>query len=111
MFYQGTAAYWITGMRDWSMVTSGMAYGVCKALVEDGHSGSVGELQILAFSKVGFIPRSVVLKALERNPRAWKDCARWKYLEEVLRESRRRRTILHERENCAQTPGTVDSSV
>ena len=88
MFAQGSAFYWNPG-RPWFIVTTDTAFGGSQTLVEDDTcKDSLGMLEILAFSKVVFIPRSAVLKALDRNPRAWKDCARWKYLQEVLRQSR-----------------------
>ncbi|KAL3803751.1 hypothetical protein ACHAW5_004602 [Stephanodiscus triporus] len=33
----------------------------------------------VGFSKVLFLPRSVIIAVLEKHERAWKECARWKY--------------------------------
>lgn len=38
----------------------------------------------LGFAKVFFIPRDVIMKALEDNDRAWKECARWNYMSAAL---------------------------
>ena len=43
----------------------------------------------LSFVTAVFIPRDAVLLALERNPRAWTECARWYYLgAEIIRRAR-----------------------
>lgn len=33
----------------------------------------------VGFTKALFVPRSVIMKVLESNERAWKECARWRY--------------------------------
>ena len=33
----------------------------------------------VGYTKVLFLPRSVIMTVLERNERAWKECARWRY--------------------------------
>jgi len=39
----------------------------------------------LSFSKVILIPREAIMEVLDNNKRAWKDCARWRYLLALLR--------------------------
>lgn len=46
------------------------------------HSAYVDEdvVALVSFSQLLYIPRDAVLTALARNPRAWNECARWKYV-------------------------------
>jgi len=67
------------------IITSGIPFGLDQVLLEDGAKGSRGFLQFITFTKIMFIPRDVILSSLERNPKAWKDNARWKYLHASLR--------------------------
>lgn len=84
VFIQGTAAS-LGNQGRWKMVTAGKACGFTRVLFDNGHTCSLGGLYFLSFSKMAFIPRSAVLEVLERNPRAWKACARWIYLQGCLR--------------------------
>jgi hypothetical protein len=36
------------------------------------------------YTKVLFFPRDAIMKVLEKNPMAWKDCARWRYFGATL---------------------------
>jgi len=53
---------------------------VDEVLVEDEY---LEERQLVfhfvGFTKVFFVPRSAIMSILEKNERAWKDCARWRY--------------------------------
>ena len=62
-----------------SIVSRGVI-GDGRVLLEDGHPGTKGVVHCLSFSLVAFIPRQAILSALARNPTAWMECARWKYL-------------------------------
>eukprot|EP00591_Stephanopyxis_turris_P012916 CAMPEP_0195524934 /NCGR_PEP_ID=MMETSP0794_2-20130614/25061_1 /TAXON_ID=515487 /ORGANISM="Stephanopyxis turris, Strain CCMP 815" /LENGTH=422 /DNA_ID=CAMNT_0040655269 /DNA_START=488 /DNA_END=1756 /DNA_ORIENTATION=+ len=73
-------------LRRSTLLTVNMSFGEDMVLVEDGHSATMGRLNFLTFAKVIFIPRDVVLASLERNPQAWKDFGRWKYIGALLRE-------------------------
>eukprot|EP00934_Nitzschia_sp_Nitz4_P004066 Nitzschia sp. Nitz4//scaffold185_size43419//2298//4187//NITZ4_007292-RA/size43419-processed-gene-0.78-mRNA-1//-1//CDS//3329539682//4056//frame0 len=41
-------------------------------------------VRFMTFSTILFVPRSAVLSALARNPQAWAESARWKYLAAAL---------------------------
>jgi len=36
------------------------------------------------YTKAIFLPREAIMKVLEKNQRAWKDCARWRYFGAAL---------------------------
>eukprot|EP00585_Thalassiosira_rotula_P005600 CAMPEP_0196149044 /NCGR_PEP_ID=MMETSP0910-20130528/29000_1 /TAXON_ID=49265 /ORGANISM="Thalassiosira rotula, Strain GSO102" /LENGTH=574 /DNA_ID=CAMNT_0041411893 /DNA_START=89 /DNA_END=1813 /DNA_ORIENTATION=+ len=58
---------------------------VDEVLVEDDY---LEERQLVfhfvGFTKVFFVPRSAIMGILEKNERAWKDCARWRYFKAGL---------------------------
>jgi hypothetical protein len=56
---------------------------------EDGSMTMGLHMCFLTFSKVVLIPREAIVEALHNNPRAWKDCARWRYLLALLQLNRR----------------------
>jgi hypothetical protein len=45
--------------------------------------------RFFTFSKVARIPCEAIAEALHNNPRAWKECARWRYLFALLQLNRR----------------------
>jgi hypothetical protein len=55
---------------------------------EDGSMTTGLHMCFLTFSKVVLIPREAIVEALHNNPRAWKDCARWRYLFALLQLNR-----------------------
>merc|ERR1719291_1112275 len=56
-----------------------------EVLVEDGYCRKYqNEFHIVGYSKVLYIPRAAIYEALETNPRAWKECARWRYFAGAL---------------------------
>jgi hypothetical protein len=66
------------------LATPGVAYGIGTVLVEDDNELAKGRLHFLTFSQVIFIPRKAIMDVLQRNEKAWKDCARWIYLRTLL---------------------------
>jgi hypothetical protein len=70
--------YWKRGVTDYPV-------DVDEVLVEDGfHDDKRLIYHFLGFTKVFFIPRSVIIDILVSNRRAWKECARWKYFQATL---------------------------
>lgn len=64
---------------------SGKPFGLCEVLLEDELSqGAERTLYFMTFSKVVFIPRTAILTTLKLNKKAWKDCARWRYLASLM---------------------------
>lgn len=68
------------------------------------------------FTKVFFIPRSVILETLKNNPRAWKKCARWRYAMAaiILKSMDPNNASLSTRKICAgsfQDPEKVEANV
>mmetsp|Transcript_49400 Transcript_49400/g.74572 ORF Transcript_49400/g.74572 Transcript_49400/m.74572 type:complete len:577 (-) Transcript_49400:272-2002(-) len=61
------------------VITAGQVFGAGEVLLSEGNVQSEGRIEVISFTRVLFIPRRAVLAALERNQKAWKDCARWKY--------------------------------
>jgi len=54
-------------------------------LVEDSFLGNDQPLyRFVSYSLVLFIPRSAIFEVLDANKVAWKNCARWKYLQTCL---------------------------
>lgn len=39
----------------------------------------------VGFTKVFFVPRDAIMRVLEKNEKAWKECARWRYFMAALR--------------------------
>lgn len=51
-----------------------------EVLVDDDHFKEHRLVHHFAgYSKVFFVPRNVIMAVLEKNERAWKECARWRY--------------------------------
>lgn len=58
---------------------------VYEVLVDDDHYKEHRLVHhFLGYSKVLFVPRSVIMAVFEKNKRAWKECARWRYLASSL---------------------------
>jgi len=70
------------------LVTSGIAYGVGNVLLQDENPFGKGRLNFLTFSQLVFIPRKAIMDVLQKNERAWKDCARWVYVRTLLRAAK-----------------------
>eukprot|EP00957_Ditylum_brightwellii_P088206 6718806-Ditylum_brightwellii.AAC.1 len=62
------------------IITAGQVFGAGEVLLKDGHVKSEGRIEVITFMRILFIPKIAVLAALEKNQKAWKDCARWKYV-------------------------------
>ena len=64
----------------WKRPLIGQALDVNEILIEDEY---YKEKQLvyhfINFTKVFFVPRSAIMSMLEKNPVAWKECARWRY--------------------------------
>ena len=73
-------------------ILSGGVVGGMTVLLEDDEVDGVNEgptVISLSFVTAIFIPRDVVMSALERNPHAWTESARWKYLgAQLIRRAR-----------------------
>lgn len=61
-------------------------YGLEDVLLERTDCKYMTRIIFSTFTKMLFIPREIVMETLEKNPQAWKDCARWKYLHILLRQ-------------------------
>jgi hypothetical protein len=69
----------------WRKCPKNYPLDVGEVLVEDDFFESEQlAYHFAGFAKVFFIPRTVVVSALEKNEKAWKECARWKYLSAAL---------------------------
>ena len=66
------------------LATSGIAYAVGAVLLQDDNPFAKGRLHFLTFSQLVFIPRKAIMDVLQKNEKAWKDCARWVYLRTLL---------------------------
>ena len=70
-------------------------FGVDASLVEDEYLGlHRPAYRFLSYSLVIFIPQSVVYEVLSSNKKAWRDCARWRYLRVCLRKWARDRKFI-----------------
>ena len=69
----------------WTRGIRGHAIDVNEVLVEDEY---YKEKQLIYhfvnYTKAIFLPREAIMKVLEKNQRAWKDCARWRYFGATL---------------------------
>jgi hypothetical protein len=79
--------------RSSHLVTSGIAYGVDTVLLQDENPFAKGRLNFLTFSQLVFIPRKAIMDVLQKNVKAWKDCARWVYLRTLLRAAKADRDL------------------
>lgn len=69
-----------SGELHWRKGLVGHPADVDEVLVDDDYyPESQLQYHFAGFTKVFFIPRRVILETLERNPRAWKECASWRY--------------------------------
>jgi len=80
-------------------IVSGGIFGADTVLLEDGSQGTGGEIHILSFSVMVFIPRQAIVDALARNPAAWNECACWKYFGACLVEKAAQIRVEMEKEN------------
>jgi hypothetical protein len=55
----------------------------------DGSMTTGLNMCFLIFSNIVLAPREAIVKALHNNPRAWKDCSRWRYVFTLLQINRR----------------------
>jgi len=63
----------------------GHALDVNEVLVEeDYYKEKQFVYHFVNFTKVLFVPRSAIMNILEKNPVAWKECARWRYFSAAL---------------------------
>lgn len=69
--------------RSANFILAGMSFGNGEVLLEDNLCPH-RNLHFITFSKVIFIPRDAILEILRLNRRAWKECARWRYLASLL---------------------------
>jgi hypothetical protein len=69
----------------WTKGLKGHALDMNEVLVEDEY---YKEKQLFyyfgSYTKVFFLPRLAIMNILERNPVAWKECARWRYFGAAL---------------------------
>jgi hypothetical protein len=71
----------LNGELRWRKGLNGHPADVDEVLVDDDY---YPERQLTyhfaGFTKVFFIPRSVIMEVLEKNPRAWNECARYRFV-------------------------------
>eukprot|EP00985_Skeletonema_marinoi_P001454 scaffold581_cov127-Skeletonema_marinoi.AAC.5 len=69
----------------WTRSLKGYALDVNEVLVEeDYYKEKQFVYHFVNFTKVLFVPRSAIMNILEKNPVAWKECARWRYFRAAL---------------------------
>jgi hypothetical protein len=69
----------------WTRGLKGHALDVNEVLVEDEyHKEKQLVYHFVNFTKVLFLPRSAIMTIFEKNPVAWKQCARWRYFGAAL---------------------------
>ena len=69
------------------LLRGGNVIGEETVLVENTNrllTGTRDYVFFVAYTQLIFIPRDAIMTALFRNPKAWKDCARWKYLKTLI---------------------------
>lgn len=66
------------------LLTFGRSFGEDEVLLDDDLAGSKGTINFLTYTQVVFIPRKAILCSLEKNKKAWKGSARWKYAKALL---------------------------
>ncbi|KAL3771101.1 hypothetical protein ACHAWU_006478 [Discostella pseudostelligera] len=58
----------------------GHCLDVDEVLVDNDHCSELRLVyHFVGYTKVLFVPRTVIMSVLETNARAWKECARWRY--------------------------------
>ena len=66
-------------------VVTNRAVDVMEVLVdEDCYKHHRLVYHFMGYTKVLFLPRTAIMPLFEKNTRAWKECARWKYLAATL---------------------------
>ena len=69
----------------WTRNLGGHAAEKNEVLVEDDYCKEQQLVyHFLSYTKVLFVPRSAIMSMLEKNPVAWKECARWRYFRAAL---------------------------
>jgi len=69
----------------WTRDLGGHAADVNEVLIEDGYCREKQMVyHFIYYTKVLFVPRSAIMNILEKNPVAWKECARWRYFRAAL---------------------------
>lgn len=69
----------------WTRDLAGHAADVNEVLVEDEYCKEKHLIyHFVNYTKVLFVPRDAIMQVLEKNPVAWKDCARWRYFGAAL---------------------------
>ena len=71
------------------VLTAGSVFGTGKVLIENGDPGAEITLSFLTYSSALFIPRTAVLRVLQKNALAWKRSARWIYLRTSIRHGKK----------------------
>ena len=69
------------------LLSGGSVIGADEVLVETSNkilADTADHIFFLTYTKLTFISQNSIRGALFRNPKAWKDCARWKYLKILI---------------------------
>ena len=69
------------------LLMGGDVIGEDEVLVENSNralADTTDYVFFLSYTKLIFIPQDAIMDALSRNQKAWKDCARWKYLKILI---------------------------
>lgn len=75
----------VTKYSVWTKSQKGHALDMNEVLVEDGYCKEKQLVyHFINFTKILFLPRSVIMSTLQKNPVAWKECARWRYFRAAL---------------------------
>lgn len=85
----------LSGLYDHnSSMKVGKVFGCEEVLLEESEKHRTSKVIFPTYTKMLFIPRDIIMASLQRNPNAWKNCARWKYLQFLLRHKFTRQ-VLH----------------